>query len=401
MLTPRRWHQGNVFRGSHADYLTSFDLSCICLSAEKDMEKSVDKLEILSLYLIPGLGSGAIRQLIGRFGKPERIYEATEAELCLVEGISTNVARRIKAREFLVDPEVEFQRIRKIGASLITFWDKEYPALLKEIKYPPVLLYCLGEAVWNHMPVVSIVGSRHPSHYGQRVARSLAYGLAKNGICVASGLAMGIDTCAHEGALNANGYTVAILGTGLDVVYPRTNKELFRKITQRGAILTEFPLGTPPDPKNFPIRNRIISGISKGVVVAEATRSSGSLITAAMAAEEGREVFAVPGSVESMKSTGCHYLIRQGAKLVEKVEDILEELKLPVSVGFGAAPDYEEQRELQEEEKVVLHALGKDPLHLDELSRILGMDAATLSALLISLELKGLVTQLPGKYYVR
>lgn len=371
-------------------------------SCWEKMDKGVDKLGVLSLYLIPGLGSGAIRQLLARFKDPQEVYRAPEAELLRVEGMSEAVAKRVKRKEYLQDPEREYKRAKGMGASLITFWDEEYPTLLKEIKYPPILLYCLGQPIWQRMPIIAVVGSRHPSHYGQRVSKTLAYGLAKNGICVASGLALGIDTFAHEGALSSGGYTLAVLGTGIDFIYPKANRQLYEKIAKQGAVITEFPLGTPPEAKNFPIRNRIISGISRGVVVVEATRSSGSLITAAMAADEGREVFAVPGSIESMKSTGCHYLIRQGAKLVEKVDDILEELKLAKSMeGPIAQVEEEDLKELPQEEVSILKSMGKDPIHIDELSRSLHMDAGTVSALLVGLELRGLVSQLPGNYYIR
>jgi DNA processing protein len=230
----------------------------------------------------------------------------------------------------------------------------------------------------------------------------MSWAIARNGLGVVSGLAMGIDTCAHEGALNAGGATVAVLGTGIDRTYPRSNTKLRDRIIEKGAVLSEFPLCTPPDPRNFPIRNRIISGLSKGVLVVEATRSSGSLITAAMALEEGREVFAVPGSIESLKSTGCHYLIRQGAKLVEKVEDILEELRFQVkSPSESPAKESTDLNGLTEGESLVLNALGTEPLHWDELSRALALDPGELGAILIGMELKGLVRQLPGKFFVR
>ncbi|MFN3534468.1 MAG: DNA-processing protein DprA [Desulfatiglandales bacterium] len=366
------------------------------------MDTQPNTLEVLGLYLIPGLGSGSIRQLIGRYRNPDEIYKASEEELSKIEGISPNVAKRIKAQEYMEDPQKEYIRAQRLGAQILTYWDKRYPSLLKEIKYPPVLLYCLGRPIWESMPLVAVVGSRHPSHYGRRVSNGLAYGLSKRGICVVSGLAAGIDTSAHEGAISSGGHTVAVLGTGLDVIYPKANRSLFEKIPKQGAIITEFPLGTPPDPKHFPIRNRIISGISLGVVVVEATRSSGSLITASMAAEEGREVFAVPGSIESMKSTGCHYLIRQGAKLVEKVEDILEELRLPNHFSGSSESKAEGHLEgLNREELTILDHLERDPIHIDELSRALGIDTGALSSLLISLELKGLIAQLPGKFYVK
>jgi len=358
-------------------------------------------VEILGLYLIQGLGAGAIRHLVNKFGQVENIYRADLDELRKVEGVSDLVAKRIKAREYLRDPLEEYERLIKKGGRLITYWDPEFPSILKEIKYPPVCLYVLGNLFFNQIPLVAVVGSRHPSHYGERVAKSLSRNLARNGLGIVSGLAIGIDTCAHEGALSGGGYTVAVLGSGLDRIYPRANEKLFWEIAEKGSVVSEFPLGTPPDPKNFPIRNRIISGLSRGVLVVEATKASGSLITAAMALEEGREVFAVPGSVESMKSTGCHYLIRQGAKLVEKAEDILEELSIDVKEPSFAYKEEHSFETLTEVEKKLLEVVGDTPMHMDEIWRVLELDPGELGAILIGLELKGLIKQLPGKLFVR
>jgi DNA processing protein len=358
-------------------------------------------VEILGLYLIQGLGAGAIRHLVTRFGEVEEIYRASLDELTKVEGVSAAVAKRIKAREYIKDPSKEYDSLIRMGGKMLTYWDPEFPTILREIKYPPVCLYVLGQALFNRIPLVAVVGSRHPSNYGERVAKTLSRNLAKNGLGIVSGLAMGIDTCAHEGALMGGGYTVAVLGSGLDRIYPKSNVRLFGEIVQSGCVVSEFPLGTPPDPKNFPIRNRIISGLSKGVLVVEATKASGSLITAAMALEEGREVFAVPGSIESMKSTGCHYLIRQGAKLVEKAEDILEELSIAVKEPTLSQTEDQERGMLTEVEKKILEVVGDTPMHMDEIWQVLELDPGELGAILISMELKGLVKQLPGKLFIR
>ena len=352
----------------------------------------------LSLRMIKGVGNSTFLSLMEIFGSPEKVFEANKKEL-IDAGIKEDLAHRITERDFLSDPEEELNKVNKIGARIITFHDKEYPELLREIDYPPVLLYAMGKRIPEDQFCISIVGSRNPTQYGIRMAQDFSYRLARMGFGIVSGMARGIDTCAHKGALKAGGYTIAVLGTGIDWIYPKENKGLFQNIREHGTIITEFPMGSPPEAKNFPLRNRIISGISKGVLVVEAAKRSGSLITASFALNQGREVFAIPGSVESLRSKGTHYLIKQGAKLVEDVYDIIEE--------FGI--DWEEKEigqqkkehiRLDSREKRIYECLSEYPVSVDEIIRKTDMDASEVLSNLLKMELKGIVTQLPGKMFV-
>lgn len=277
----------------------------------------------LSLKMIKGVGNTILLSLIDNFGSPDRVFKVKESEL-VSAGIKKEIAEKIIKREFVSDPEKELNKVRSMGGRIITYMDEEYPELLRKIDYPPALLYAMGNKIPADQFFISIVGSRSPSQYGLRTAQDFSYRLARVGMGIVSGMARGIDSASHKGALKAGGYTVAVLGTGIDVVYPKENKKLYQQIMEYGTLLTEFPLGTSPEAKNFPIRNRIISGMSKGTLVVEAARKSGSLITASFALNQGREVFAIPGSVESLRSKGTHFLIKQGAKLVEDVYDIME-----------------------------------------------------------------------------
>ena len=358
----------------------------------------------LGLYLIPGLGNGTFRDLIGVFGSPEAVFRAKIPELKRVKGMGEEIAHRIVNKKFSSDPEKEMRRAEKINAKIITYQDPAYPELLKEIHSPPMVLYVRGKDIPIKQPYVAVVGSRNPTHYGLKASESIGFGLARRGIGVVSGMAKGIDSAAHYGCLNGKGFTVAVIGTGIDLVYPRTNRALAEKLSEKGAVVSEFPMGSPPEPKNFPIRNRIISGLSRGVVVVEATMNSGSLITASMALDQGRDVFAVPGSIYSFKSTGAHSLIKQGAKLVENADDILEEF------GLGDRPAQQNSLfegmddsmpELSEPEKRLYDLLGEYPMHIDDMVRQVEMDPGEVSSLLMSLELKGLVRQLVGKRFVR
>jgi DNA processing protein len=254
------------------------------------------------------------------------------------------------------------------------------------------------------LPFVAVVGSRNATYYGLKASERVGWGLGQSGVGVVSGLARGIDAAAHWGCLRGGGHTVGVLGTGIDVVYPRENERLFQTVCSRGTIVTEFPPGTPPEPRNFPIRNRIISGMSKGVVVVEATKRSGSLITAGMALDQGREVFAVPGSIDSFKSTGTHSLLKQGARLVENSDDVLEELSMRPRSSPAHGPDRKEAvawRDMDEIEQRVFDILGMYPIHIDEIVRISKLDAGKILGVLLRLELEGMVNQLPGMMFVR
>jgi DNA processing protein len=365
---------------------------------------SNDRYDWLALYLVKGLGNVGARNLLGRFGGPKAIFEASFASLRAVEGVGDRTARSIVSREFALDPEQEFLRLEKIGARILAFSDADYPPQLREMHDAPIVLFFRGKPISKERALVAIVGSRNATHYGLRSAERIGAELARCGVGVVSGMARGIDSASHWGCLREGGYTIAVLGTGLNVVYPSGNEKLYGQILEKGTVLTEFPLGTPPEPRNFPIRNRIISGLSRGVVVVEATRRSGSLITASMALEQGRDVFAVPGSVDSFKSAGTHLLIKQGAKLVENASDILEDL------GFGGAGSTVQEPAggqgrlegaLDEREARIYALLGEYPLQVDEIVRMADMEAGEVLSLLLRLELHGLVRQLPGKIFVR
>ena len=354
--------------------------------------------------MIPGLGSGVVKNLLKRFGGPQAVFEAEFTELLYIDGVRKETARKIVKRELISDPEEELRRIEKCNARIVTYLDPSYPGLLKEIHYPPMVFYIKGNDIPVNHTFVAVVGSRVPTHYGVKAAENIGMGLASRRVGVVSGLAKGIDSAAHRGCLMGKGFTIAVMGTGIDVVYPDTNKKLFEKVVETGAVISEFPTGTPPEARNFPMRNRIISGLSRGVAVVEATRRSGSLITASFALDQGREVFAVPGSIDSFKSTGSHFLIKQGAKLIENADDILSEFGFVneyIQSGdlfkgaFGAPPT------MDESEKRIYEIIGEYPIHVDEIVRLGGMDAGEVLSILMRMELNGVVKQLSGKMFVR
>jgi DNA processing protein len=358
----------------------------------------------LALNMIQGIGSSVFKNLLEKFGHPECVFEASLHELVEVEGVRKEIAYRIVRGEFISDPEEELRKVKKCNARIITYLDPSYPAFLKEIPYAPVLLYVKGKEIPIDRTFMAIVGSRNPTHYGIKSAEKIAFGLATRGIGVVSGLATGIDSAAHRGCLRGKGFTIAVMGTGIDRVYPASNKQLSEQVMKNGALISEFPTGSPPEPKNFPIRNRIISGLSRGVVVVEATKNSGSLITASFALDQGREVFAVPGSIDSFKSMGTHSLIKQGAKLVENADDILEEFEF----GDKSAKNNDVLTDttdlppdMGKSERRVYEIIGNYPVHIDQIVRTGGMDAGEVLSILMQMELKGIIKQLPGKMFVR
>jgi len=356
----------------------------------------------LALSLIPGLGNIALKNLLDRFGSPEQIFQASAYELSDVDGIRKEMAQKIVNREYTTDPLKEIKKIDRCNARIITYSDPDYPQLLKEIHGPPMLLYIKGKDIPNTLTIIAVVGSRNPTHYGLKAAEEIGQGLARRGISVVSGMARGIDSAAHLGCLGGRGFTIAVLGTGIDMVYPKSNKKLFQSIIKKGAVISEFPLGSPPEPKNFPIRNRIISGLSRGIVVVEATKNSGSLITASLALDQGREVFAVPGSINSFKSTGCHFLIKQGARLIENSDDILDELGLNYlytqkTDTFKKTPTVP----MEEPEKTIYNMIGDYPIHIDQIVRRGDLKPGEVSSILMKMELQGMIKQLPGKMFIR
>jgi len=350
----------------------------------------------LRLTLVPGVGGETQRSLLKAFGLPDRIFEAGMAALSGV--IGTALAGRLLCHDSEAEIEAALAWADLPGNHVLTLADDDYPPALLEIADPPLLLYLKGRADLLQGKSLAIVGSRNPTPQGEANAASFAATLTEAGLTIVSGMALGIDAAAHRGALEGGGLTVAVIGTGADRVYPARNRDLAQAIFEQGAIISEFPLGTPPLAGNFPRRNRIIAGLSQGCLVVEAAARSGSLITARLAAEAGREVFAIPGSIHSPLSKGCHQLIRTGAKLVESARDILEELRWPVIPAREAAI---ETPSAAPKADILLAALGHEPCTLDTLAARAGLTPDALLAMLLQLELEGHVASLPGGRYQR
>ena len=356
----------------------------------------------IGLNMIPGLGSIRVKRMLEHFGSPERILHASPDELRKVQGIGREFAGRVA--DFDAEKEVE----RELGLAaeknieIITMEDVKYPPRLREIFDPPIVLYIKGNLLPEDENAIAIVGTRYPSFYGKMVAEDLGKKFALRGVTVVSGMARGIDTASHKGALSAGGRTAAVLGCGVDVCYPPENAKMMEAIPEKGAVISELPLGSAPDKGNFPRRNRIISGMSLGVVVVEAAQKSGSLITAALALEQGRDVFAVPGKVDSPRSIGTNGLIKEGAKLVNDIEDVMEELMPGMKfAGKKAEDDQRKENPLSLEEKIVFEKLSSEPVHVDFLCGNIDLPASKISSVLMMLEVKGLVKQLPGKQFAK
>ena len=357
----------------------------------------------LTLKSVPGIGNLRFRKLVAAFGSPDAVLSASEAALSSVSGISPDIASRIRSGGNRKWAEQEAETAEQEGIRLLCLGTPAYPALLSEIFDPPPVVYVKGELPQDAV-AVGIVGSRRATRYGQETAHGIAGELATSGALVVSGLAIGIDTAAHKGALDANGSTIAVLGCGLHHCYPERNRSLAGLIAQRGALVSELSLDTPPEARQFPARNRLISGLSVGVAVIEAAEKSGSLITARMALEQGREVYALPGSVRSKTSQGTHHLLKQGAKLIVSAADILEDLPFSPSAAspFHSEPNFKDsEKSLDPTEITVLKALDPYPVHIDDIGRRIGLESCRLSALLLRLELAGRVQQYPGKYFAK
>jgi DNA processing protein len=354
----------------------------------------------LALSLTPGVGSILIKRLLDRFKTPEAVFRASLKELVRIEGLGEKVAGEIRKGPSDKAVKRELSLLEKTGGKVVTLKDGDYPTRLKDIYDPPALLYLRGEFRIEDELAVAIVGSRKTSAYGREVTEKIGEDLARHGVTVVSGMARGIDSVAHKGALQGGGRTIAVLGCGVDVIYPPENRNLFYQIIEQGAILSEFPMGSPPEGGHFPRRNRIISGLSIGVVIVQASSESGSLITAGYALEQGREVFAVPGNVGAEGSRGTNQLIKEGAKLVESSDDILEEI-LPQwrREGETAQKGDPAVLSLTESEKTLYGLLGETPLHIDAIIRESRLDPGRVSSLLLNLELKGLISQWPGKCF--
>jgi len=371
----------------------------------------------LALNMTPGVGPRVTSRLLEHFGSAEAIFDAPRRELALLR-LTPETIESLANRELHERAESEIERVRKLGGEILVLDDGIYPTLLRETYDPPVVLYVKG--AWSaclDQPCVAIIGSRRCSTYGQNAALMLSRELAQRGVTIISGMARGIDAAAHRGALEAGGRTVGVMGTGLDQIYPRDHKKLADDILKsNGALVTQFPLGTPPVSENFPYRNRVISGLSLGVVVVEAAENSGSLITARLAMEQNREVFAVPGNITSRNSFGTNYLIKgAGAKLVQQWQDIAAELPPEIAAQLLPPPSRKSRRkgelvdqlqlapsDLSDHERAIFKLLSTDtPQQIDALAEATKLSITQLTSALLTLEMRELIRALPGKSFVR
>ncbi len=361
----------------------------------------------LRMHEIQGLGRQTTYQLLKAFGSAEAIFAASHANLRKV--VSDDIANQIKAETVSDQIKITLEWLAEPNNHLITLADEDYPRLLLETPDPPPILFAKGQLSCLQQPSIAIVGSRNPTAQGEKNAHDFAMLLAEFGFTIVSGLAIGIDAAAHRGALASNGKTIAVVGTGLDIVYPAKNRELAHEIIKQGLLISEFSLGTPSLPQNFVQRNRVISGLSMGCLVVEASLQSGSLITAKFATEQDRDVFAIPGSIHSPQSKGCHQLIKQGAKLVDAVQDIVHELKSEHFVSLAAIPlkknfipaKNTSPEEIPHADKALLDLMSFEPVTVEYLLQHSGLTSDTLSSILISLELDNKIASMPGGRYQR
>ncbi len=386
------------------------------------MNDTLDDLEAwLRLLLTPGVGRGTARQLLSRFGPPQQVLSQSQSALRQTVGGSIASALGREPPEWRKQLDATRAWLQaEPSRHVLMLGDPRYPRALLDTADPPLMLYAHGQLDHLQAPAIAIVGSRNPTPQGSDNARAFAKSLGDSGYTIVSGLALGIDGAAHEGGLESPCSTIAVIGTGIDRIYPARHEKLARRIAERGLILSEFPLGTPPTSENFPQRNRIIAGLAQGTLVVEAALQSGSLITARMANECGREVLAIPGSIHSPQSRGCHALIKQGAKLVENAADVLEELRRPrTSLRASSADDdaaaadaspitttdvdtaAHNPSQVSSRDAALLDAMGFDPVDLDAVLARTGLDTATAQARLLDLELEGVVQRLPGGRFQR
>jgi DNA processing protein len=358
-----------------------------------------DLIDLLRLYSIKGIGATRIRNLISAFGSAKDVLQAPVQRLIRIQGIEKHIAQRIKENvdEKYVTHQLEY--LEKNNIKVLTCWDDRYPPRLKKIYDAPVILFYIGDISVLKSDAVAVVGTRNPSQYGKMVTEKFCRDLVNYNITIVSGLARGVDTVAHRTVVKNGGKTVAVLGCGLDQVYPPENLNLAKQITENGALISEYRIGTIPDPGNFPRRNRIISGLSLGILVSEAGKKSGALITAYQALDQNREVFAIPGPISSGKSHGTNLLIKQGAKLVQETEDVLQEIES--QLGNIATHEPQVTTMLEGFEKTVFGMLSSDPMHIDILARQCERTTSEVLSVLLTLEIMGVVKQLSGKMFVK
>ncbi|RMG27263.1 MAG: DNA-protecting protein DprA [Methanobacteriota archaeon] len=362
-------------------------------------QRDIQIEELLLLLTVPMIGPGRIRRLLSVFDSVNEIFRAPIQRLQQIDGIDAKLATQLKSGGDRTQVDKQLQLMEQHGISCLSIWDEQYPELLKNSFDPPVVLFYKGKIPEPWPPIVAVVGTRLPSAYGKMVTEKLVSELVNEGIAIVSGLARGIDTIAHQISLKRGGKTYAVLGCGVDYVYPPENRKLYEAIQQEGALFSEYFIGTQPDAGNFPRRNRIISGMSLGVLVVEAGEKSGALITAANAVEQNREVFAVPGNINNPKSKGTNRLIQQGAKLVTSVDDILEEIH--IQIKQKQAREKPLPPNLNALERQLLEHLTHEPKHIDKLVSELKESPSAILSRLLTLELMGLVKQLSGKMFVR
>lgn len=355
---------------------------------------------LIALNMVDGIGPVRVRELMDVLGSAANILEAEVSDWVQAKGVGQVLAEKLKGRLKDLDVQAEIRRAEKLGAHLVTCVDEDYPELLKTIHDPPLALYVKGTLLPQDKHAMAIIGSRRCTHYGTQVADRLSFQLAKQGYTVVSGLARGIDAAAHQGALKGGGRTLAVLGTGIDQIYPAEHDTLAEKIIQQGALISEFPIGFKPTRQSFPQRNRIVAGLCGGTLVVEAARGSGAMMTVDFATEFGRLIFAVPGRIDNPSAGGCNGLIKNGAKLVEDVDDILEEFEYlipPKPEGREDPVHAKPQVQLNESEKQILEYLGREDSDQDAIIRGTGLSASVVATALLMLEMKRQIKSLPGR----
>jgi DNA processing protein len=367
--------------------------------------------DLIILSRIPGIGPNRLRILVSHFGSPTDALSASARDIVSIEGFNKKLAvivssfrKSSKYAEAIKYADQQFSIMNKYEARIVTFWDKKYPELLKKIYDPPPYIFLKGNIIEEDKYAIAVVGTRNPSKYGIAIAEKFSQELSRLGITIISGLARGVDSVAHTAVLKIGCRTVAVIGSGIDIIYPPENKNLFEKISENGAVVSEYDMGTQPDAGNFPRRNRIISGMSLGTIIIETAIDGGAMITASTALDQNRDVFAVPGLISEKRSVGCNTLIRDGrAKLVTSIEDVLDELETklrPILKGI-TKQTHRPEPELTLFEKKVYENLSEEPIHIDQLSEKADMSTTDVLVNLLSLEFKGLIKQIPGKMFIR